>query len=63
MVTVMLLWVWEQLLDVGAVQSVLLLLLLLLQSVMMVKIIDCKGFRLRDTFHTNDLRTAMRRRL
>ena len=62
MVTVMLLWVWEQLLDVGAVQSVL-LLLLLLQSVMMVKIIDCKGFRLRDTFHTNDLRTAMRRRL
>ena len=59
MVTVMLLWVWEQLLDVGAVQSVL----LLLQSVMMVKIIDCKGFRLRDTFHTNDLRTAMRRRL
>lgn len=61
MVTVMLLWVWEQLLDVGAVQSVL--LLLLLQSVMMVKIIDCKGFRLRDTFHTNDLRTAMRRRL
>ena len=58
----MLLWVWEQLLDVGAVQSVL-LLLLLLQSVMMVKIIDCKGFRLRDTFHTNDLRTAMRRRL
>lgn len=61
MVTVMLLWVWEQLLDVGAVQSVL--LLLLLQSVMMVKIIDCKGFWLRDTFHTNDLRTAMRRRL
>ena len=59
MVTVMLLWVWEQLLDVEAVQSVL----LLLQSVMMVKIIDCKGFRLRDTFHTNDLRTAMRRRL
>lgn len=59
MVTVMLLWVWEQLLDVEAVQSVL----LLLQSVMMVKIIDCKGFWLRDTFHTNDLRTAMRRRL
>ena len=59
MVTVMLLWVWEQLLEVGTVQSVL----LLLQSVMTVKIIDCKGFRLQDTFYTNDLRTAMRRRL